>query len=163
MRSVITGSGIGIPKNVVRNEALSRIMDTSDEWIRTRSGIEQRHYADRGEGSAELGMRAAAQALRAAGRTTAEIDAIVFATMKPDHFFPGNGPLMQAKLGFPETSRPFDIRQQCSGFLYGLVLADSVIRSGKQHRVLVIGADAHTPFMPWENGWEMSIGGPERQ
>ncbi|MGZ8853904.1 MAG: 3-oxoacyl-ACP synthase, partial [Thermoanaerobaculia bacterium] len=79
MRSVISGSGIGIPKNVVPNEALSRIMDTSDEWIRTRSGIEQRHYADPGEGSAELGMRAAEQALRAAGRTVADIDAIIFA------------------------------------------------------------------------------------
>ncbi len=163
MRSVITGSGIGIPKNVVRNEALSRIMDTSDEWIRTRSGIEQRHYADPGEGSAELGMKAAAQALSAAGRTTADIDAIIFATMTPDHFFPGNGPVMQAKMGFPETIPTFDIRQQCSGFLYALDLADSLILSGKHRRVLVIGADVHTPFMPWENGWEMMIGGAERE
>ena len=163
MRSIITGSGIGIPKNVVRNDALSRIMDTSDEWIRTRSGIEQRHYADPGEGSAELGMRAAEQALRAAGRTTEEIDAIVFATMTPNHFFPGNGPVMQAKMGFPEAIPTFDIRQQCSGFLYGLDLADSLIRSGKHHRVLVVGADVHTPFMPWENGWEMTIGGEERE
>jgi len=163
MRSIITGSGIGIPKNVVRNDALSRIMDTSDEWIRTRSGIEQRHYADPGEGSAELGMRAAEQALRAAGRTTGEIDAIVFATMTPNHFFPGNGPVMQAKMGFPEAIPTFDIRQQCSGFLYGLDLADSLIRSGKHHRVLVVGADVHTPFMPWENGWEMTIGGKERE
>jgi 3-oxoacyl-[acyl-carrier-protein] synthase-3 len=163
MRSIITGSGIGVPKNVVRNEALSRIMDTSDEWIRTRSGIEQRHYAAPGEGSAMLGMRAAEQALRAAGRTTDEIDAIVFATMTPDHFFPGNGPVMQATMGFPESIPTFDIRQQCSGFLYGLDLADSLIRSGKHKRVLLVGADVHTPFMPWENGWEMTIGGPERQ
>ncbi|MGZ8869285.1 MAG: 3-oxoacyl-ACP synthase III family protein [Thermoanaerobaculia bacterium] len=162
MRSVISGSGIGIPKNVVRNEALSRIMDTSDEWIRTRSGIEQRHYADPGEGSAELGMRAAEQALRAAGRTVADIDAIIFATMTPNHILPGNGPVMQAKMGFPESIPTFDIRQQCSGFLYGLDLADSLIRSGKHHRVLVVGADVHTPFMPWENGWEMMIGGKQR-
>ena len=163
MRTVITGSGIGIPKNVVRNDALSRIMDTSDEWIRTRSGIEQRHYADPGEGSAELGMRAAEEAMRAAGRTTAEIDAIVFATMTPNHFFPGNGPVMQAAMGFPESIATFDIRQQCSGFLYGLDLADSLIRSGKHRRVLVVGSDVHTPFMPWENGWDMTIGGPERE
>ena len=163
MRSIITGSGIGIPSNIVTNHDLARIMDTSDEWIRTRSGIEQRHYADPGEGSAELGMRAAEQALRAAGRTTGEIDAIVFATMTPNHFFPGNGPVMQAKMGFPEAIPTFDIRQQCSGFLYGLDLADSLIRSGKHHRVLVVGADVHTPFMPWENGWEMTIGGKERE
>ena len=147
MRSVITGTGIGIPKNVVPNALLSRIMDTSDEWIRTRSGIEQRHYAEPGEGSAELGMRAAKQALRAAGRERADIDAVVFATMTPNYFFPGNGPVLQARMGFPEIPT-FDIRQQCSGFLYALDLADSLIQSRKHRRVLVVGADVHTPFMP---------------
>ena len=163
MKSVITGSGIGIPKNVVPNEVLSRIMDTSDEWIRTRSGIEQRYYADRGEGSAELGIRAARAALESAGRTVGDIDAIVFATMTPNHFFPGNGPVMQAEMGFPESIPTFDIRQQCSGFLYGLDLADSLIRSGKYGRILLIGSDVHTPFMPWDNGWEMTIGGEQRE
>jgi 3-oxoacyl-[acyl-carrier-protein] synthase III len=162
MKSVITGSGIGLGKNVVRNEVLSRIMDTSDEWIRTRSGIEQRHFADPGEGSAELGIVAAKGALKAAGRDKSEIDGIVFATMTPNHFFPGNGPVMQAKMGFPESIATFDIRQQCSGFLYALDLADSLIRSGKHHKVLVVGADVHTPFMPWQNGWEMTIGGEAR-
>ena len=163
MRTVITGTGIGIPKNVVTNAALSRIMDTSDEWIRTRSGIEQRYYADPGEGSAELGMRAAAAALEAAGRTPADIDAIVFATMTPNHFFPGNGPMMQSVMGFAESVPAFDIRQQCSGFLYGLDLADSLIRSGKHRRIVVVGADVHTPFMPWHQGWDMMIGGEERE
>jgi 3-oxoacyl-[acyl-carrier-protein] synthase-3 len=158
MRSIITGTGIGIPKNLVRNEVLSRIMDTSDEWIRTRSGIEQRYYADPGQGSAELGMIAADAALAAAGRGKNDVDAIVFATMTPNHFFPGNGPVMQAKMGFPESIPTFDIRQQCSGFLYGLDLADSLIRSGKHKRVLLVGADVHTPFMPWENGWDYTIG-----
>ena len=158
MNSVITGSGIGIPKNVVRNEVLSKIMDTSDEWIRSRSGIEQRYYADPGEGSAELGMRAADAALAAAGRAVTDIDAIVFATMTPNHFFPGNGPVMQARMGFAESVPTFDIRQQCSGFLYGLDLADSLIRSGKHRRVLLVGADVHTPFMPWENGWDVTLG-----
>jgi 3-oxoacyl-[acyl-carrier-protein] synthase-3 len=158
MKSVITGSGIGIPKNVVPNSILSRIMDTSDEWIRTRSGIEQRYYADPGEGSAELGMRAAEAAMSAAGRTTEDIDAIIFATMTPNHFFPGNGPVLQSKMGFPEHIPAFDIRQQCSGFLYGLDLADSLIRSGKHRRVLLVGADVHTPFMPWQNGWEITLG-----
>jgi 3-oxoacyl-[acyl-carrier-protein] synthase-3 len=158
MRTVITGSGIGIPRNVVPNDKLARIMDTTDEWIRTRSGIQQRHYADDGEGSAELGMRAAEAALAAAGKTKDDIDAIVFATMTPNFFFPGNGPVMQARMGFRESIPTFDIRQQCSGFLYALDLADSLIRSGKHTRVLVVGADVHTPFMPWRRGWASTIG-----
>src|ERR1043166_5917436 len=162
MRSVITGSGIGIPKNVVRNEVLSRIMDTSDEWIRTRSGIEQRYYADPGEGSAELGMLAAQNAMAAAKRTTADIDAVIFATMTPNYFFPGNGPVLQAKMGFPNIPT-FDIRQQCSGFLYALDLADSLLQSGKYKRLLVVGAEVHTPFMPWGNGWDITIGRDDRQ
>jgi 3-oxoacyl-[acyl-carrier-protein] synthase-3 len=163
MRSIITGSGIGVPRNVVKNEVLSRIMDTSDEWIRTRSGVEQRHYADPGQGSSDLGKMAAEQALEAAGRTREDIDAIIFATMTPDHFFPGNGPVLQAKMGFPESIPTFDIRQQCSGFLYGLDLADSLIRSGKYERILLVGADVHTPFMPWQNGWDITIGLDDRQ
>ncbi len=163
MRSVITGSGIGIPKNAVSNELLGRVMDTTDEWIRTRSGIEQRYYADPGEGSADLGIRAAAAALTAANRTPADIDAVIFATMTPNHFFPGNGPLVQAKMGFSESTPTYDIRQQCSGFLYGLDLADSLIRSGKHRRVLLIGGDVHTPFMPWENGWDITIGRTDRE
>ena len=157
MRSVITGSGIGIPRNLVPNAALSQIMDTSDEWIRTRSGIEQRYYVDPGEGSAELGMVAAEGALRAAGRAKTEIDAVVFATMTPNFFFPGNGPVLQARMGFPEIPT-FDIRQQCSGFLYALDLADSLIQSRKYARVLVIGGDVHSPFLPWQNGWDALIG-----
>ena len=157
MRSVIIGSGIGVPKNVVKNDALAKIMDTSDEWIRTRSGIEERRYVDPGEGSAELGMRAAAEALKSAKLTVKDIDVVVFATMTPNFFFPGNGPVLQAKMGFGEIPT-FDIRQQCSGFLYALDLADSLIRAEKYKRVLVIGADVHTPFMPWENGWDSTIG-----
>jgi 3-oxoacyl-[acyl-carrier-protein] synthase-3 len=163
MRSIITGTGIGIPKNVVRNEALGRIMDTSDEWIRTRSGIEERRYVDPGQGSSDLGMLAAEEALRAAGRTKDDIDAIIFATMTPDHFFPGNGPVVQAKMGFPQTVATFDIRQQCSGFVYGLDLADSLLRSGKYKRILLIGADVHTPFMPWHNNWDAVLDRSDRE
>jgi len=163
MKSVITGSGIGVPKNVVRNEALTKIMDTSDEWIRTRSGVEERRYVDSGQGSAELGSIAAQAALSDAGRSKEDIDAIVFATMTPNYFFPGNGPVLQAKMGFPETIPTFDIRQQCSGFLYGLDLVDSLIQSRKYKRLLLIGADVHTPFMPWERGWGATIGEPSRE
>ncbi|HET7436426.1 MAG TPA: beta-ketoacyl-ACP synthase III [Thermoanaerobaculia bacterium] len=163
MKSVITGTGIGVPKNVVKNDALARIMDTSDEWIRTRSGVEQRYYADPGQGSSDLGATAANAALKAAGRTKEDIDAIVFATMTPDHFFPGNGPVLQARMGFRESLPTFDIRQQCSGFLYGLDLADSLIQSRKYRRILLIGADVHTPFMPWANGWDTTIGLEDRE
>src|SRR5216110_1363450 len=154
MKSVITGSGIGVTNNVVPNAKLARIMDTSDEWIRTRSGVVERRYGDPGQGSAELGMIAADAALAAAGRAPADIDAIIFATMTPNFYFPGNGPIVQAKMGFRESMPTFDIRQQCSGFLYGLDLADSLIRSGKYARILLIGGDVHTPFMPWQNGWD---------
>jgi 3-oxoacyl-[acyl-carrier-protein] synthase-3 len=138
-------------------------MDTTDEWIRTRSGIEERRYADPGQGSAELGTIAAQNALKAANRTPADIDGVVFATMTPDHFFPGNGPIVQMKMGLAQSVPTFDIRQQCSGFLYGLDLADSLLRSGKHKRLLLIGADVHTPFMPWENGWDITIGREDRQ
>ncbi|HEX8617392.1 MAG TPA: beta-ketoacyl-ACP synthase III [Thermoanaerobaculia bacterium] len=163
MRSIITGTGIGLANNVVRNEALARIMETSDEWIRTRSGVEERRYVDAGQGSSHLGILAAEDALRAAGRTKDDIDAIVFATMTPDHFFPGNGPVVQAKMGFAETVPTFDIRQQCSGFLYGLDLADSLVRSGKYKRILLIGSDVHTPFMPWHNNWDALLGRSDRE
>src|SRR5437870_2117206 len=163
VRTIITGSGIGIPRNLVKNEILSRIMDTSDEWIRTRSGIEQRYYADPGQGSAELGMIAADAALRAANRDKSELDGVIFATMTPNHFFPGNGPVLQAKMGLRESIPTFDIRQQCSGFLYALDLADSLIRSGKHQRLLLVGSDVHTPFMPWENGWDITIGRADRE
>ena len=163
MRSIITGTGIGIPNNVVTNHDLAKVMATSDEWIRTRSGVEERRYVDDGQGSSDLGRLAAEQALAAAGKTKDDIDAIVFATMTPDHFFPGNGPVLQAKMGFAETTPTFDIRQQCSGFLYGLDLADSLVRSGKYKRVLLIGADVHTPFMPWQNNWDLTIGKSTRE
>ncbi|HEX2123264.1 MAG TPA: 3-oxoacyl-[acyl-carrier-protein] synthase III C-terminal domain-containing protein [Thermoanaerobaculia bacterium] len=162
MKSVITGSGIGIPKNVVKNDALARIMDTSDEWIRTRSGVVERRYADDGQGSADLGIMAAQNALAAAEKTPADIDALIFATMTPEFYFPGNGPLVQARMGFPEIPT-FDVRQQCSGFLYGLDLADSLLRSGKHQRVLLIGADVHTPLMPWQKGWDIALGIEDRE
>jgi len=161
MRSIITGTGIGIPPNLVENEKLARIMDTSDEWIETRSGIKQRYYADPGQGSGELGSIAAAQALEVARVRKEDLEAVIFATMTPDYFFPGNGPVLQQRLGLPQIPT-FDIRQQCSGFLYGLDLADSLIRSGKFKKILLIGADVHTPFMPWANGWDVTIGRDDR-
>jgi 3-oxoacyl-[acyl-carrier-protein] synthase III len=162
MRSVITGTGIGIPPHRVDNDALARIMDTSDEWIRTRSGVEQRFFAASGEGSTALGVTAAKEALAAAGRKPEEIDGVIFATMTPDFLLPGNGPLLQDQLGLPPIPT-WDIRQQCSGFLYGLDLADSLLRSGKHRRLLIVGAEVHSPFMPWDHGWESTIGASDRE
>jgi 3-oxoacyl-[acyl-carrier-protein] synthase-3 len=162
MNAVITGTGIGIPKNVVGNEALARIMDTSDEWIRNRSGIEQRRFASPGEGSAALGTAAARQALASAGNKPEDIDAVIFATMTPDYVLPSNGPLLQRDLGLRNIPT-FDIRQQCSGFLFALDLGDSLIRSGKHKRLLLVGAEVHTPFMPWDKGWDTTIGLEDRE
>ncbi|HEY3400773.1 MAG TPA: beta-ketoacyl-ACP synthase III [Geothrix sp.] len=162
MRSVITGTGIGVPPHIVTNEALSRLMDTSDEWIRVRSGIQERRYAEPGQGSTDLGVIAARNAIADAGLTPADIDAVLFATMTPDHVLPGNGPLLQVALGLRDIPT-FDIRQQCSGFLYGLELADLLLQSGRYRRVLLVGAEVHTAFMPWHLGWDTLIGQSTRE
>ena len=161
----ISGTGGYLPPRVVTNDDLREQygIDTTHDWIVQRTGIEQRHYADPGQSSSDLGIIAAEGALKAAGRTHDDIDALVFATMSPDYFFPGNGPVVQTKMGFRESLPAFDIRQQCSGFLYGLDLADSLIRSGKYARILLIGGDVHTPFMPWQNGWDTTIGLEDRE
>lgn len=163
MRTVITGTGIGVPPHIVPNEALARLMDTSDEWIRVRSGIQERRYAEPGQGSAELGTMAARAAVAKAGLHMEDIDAVVFATMTPDHVLPGNGPLLQAAMGLRTDIPTFDLRQQCSGFLYGLELADLLLQSGRYRRVLLVGAEVHTAFMPWHLGWDTLIGQSTRE
>ncbi|WP_243317021.1 3-oxoacyl-ACP synthase III family protein [Geothrix paludis] len=163
MRSVITGTGIGLPPHVVTNAALARIMDTSDEWIRTRSGIQERRFAEPGQGSTDLGVLASRAALADAGLAPGDLDAVVFATMTPDHLLPGDGPLLQAALGLRTNLPTFDIRQQCSGFLYGLELADLLIQSGRYRKVLLVGAEVHTGFMPWHLGWDTVIGRSTRE
>ncbi len=158
LRSIISGSGSEIGANEISNDAIGRIMDTSDAWIRERTGVETRYYVDPGTSTTDLAVPAAQRALEAAGGAPEDIDLVVFATMTPDHFFPGNGGLLQARLGL----RPvpcFDIRQQCSGFLYGLQLADVHIRSGMARRVLLVGAEVHSGFMPWsDGGWARLAG-----
>jgi 3-oxoacyl-[acyl-carrier-protein] synthase III len=147
-RSVIVGSGAFIPPNLVTNDMLSRIMDTTDEWIQQRSGVETRYYVDEGMSSSDLGFAAATQAIQLAGIDKNEVDLVVFATMTPDHYFPGCGGLLQSKLGIKDVPC-FDIRQQCAGFLYGMQLADVQIRAGAAKTVLLVGAETHTGFMPW--------------
>jgi 3-oxoacyl-[acyl-carrier-protein] synthase III len=147
-RAVITGSGAQIAPNRITNEMLSKLMDTSDEWIRERSGVETRYFVGPGASTSDLALPAARQALEAAGIGPADVDMIVFATMTPDHYFPGCGGLLQSKLGMPPVAS-FDIRQQCTGFIYGLQLVDAQIRAGFAKTVLLVGAEIHSGFMPW--------------
>jgi 3-oxoacyl-[acyl-carrier-protein] synthase-3 len=148
MRAVIVGSGSQIAENRVTNEMMARIMDTSDAWIRERSGVETRYFAERGTATSDLGVAAAGRALENAGVAKEEVDLVVFATMTPDHYFPGCGGLLQTKLGLRDIPC-FDIRQQCVGFLYGMQLVDAHVRSGLAKTVLLVGAEVHSGFMPW--------------
>jgi 3-oxoacyl-[acyl-carrier-protein] synthase III len=147
-----------VPPQVITNEMLGRIMDTSDEWIVPRTGIKERRFVTAGVGSAELGTHAAKMALEDAGLTAKDIGLIVFATMTPDHYFPGNGGLLAAHLGM-ESTHAIDIRMQCAGFLSGLQTADAFIRSGAYDRVLLVGAEVHSGLMPWpESVWDVMLG-----
>lgn len=161
MRSVIAGSGSEIPPNRVTNAMLARIMDTSDEWIRERSGVETRYYVDPGTGTSDLGTAAARRALERAGTRPEEIDLLVCATMTPDHYFPGASSLIQAKLGLRAVPC-FDIRQQCVGFLYGMQLVDAHLRAGLARTALLVGAEIHTGFMPYTPAnWDYLYGRAE--
>lgn len=148
MTSVITGTAIHVPERVVTNEDLARLMDTSDEWIRTRTGVSERRIAAEGETTADLGTEAASGAMADAGLTPADVDALIVATMTPDFYAPGSAPLIQHRLGIGPVAT-YDVRQQCSGFLYAMDLADGLITAGKAERVLVVGAEVHTMYQPW--------------
>ncbi len=152
----IRGAGVFVAPQQVDNHRLSKIMDTSDEWIQKRTGIVTRHYADIDQATSDLAVEAARAAVADAGMEAKEIDFVIFATMTPDHYFPGSGPIFQHKFGLPPTAC-LDIRQQCSGFLYGLQLADALVESGKYRNVLLIGAEVHGCFMPWKS-WDVVFG-----
>ena len=148
MGSVISGTGVAIPDTVVTNHDLSRVMDTTDEWITTRTGVKERHFADPGVGSSDLAVMAVGSALQDAGVEASEVGALVTATMTPDYLAPGIAGLVQSRAGLEHVAA-FDIRQQCSGFLYGLDLADSLLGSGRAEVVVVVGAETHAGFLPW--------------
>ena len=150
-----------VPDSVVTNERMSRLMDTTDEWFRQRTGISERRYARKGTSSCDLGVEAAKRALADAGLTTADIDFVIFSTMTPDHYFPGNGGLLAARLGM-NTTHALDVRMQCAGFLSGLQVADAFIRSGAYRRVLLVGAECHASFYPWSQAeWAVMFGESE--
>ena len=157
----IIGTGHFVPGEPVSNDALARVMDTNDEWIQTRTGIRQRHYAADGQGPSDLAVEASKLALEDAGVTPADIDYIIFATMTPEFFFPGSGPLLGAKLGIAGVPA-LDIRQQCAAMPYAFQLADGLVKSGAASTILLVGADAHAGFMPWID-WEVVRSNVERQ
>ncbi len=160
MGAVITGTGISVPDNVVTNDDLTRIMDTSHEWIASRTGVEERRFVDPGVGASDLGVAAALAAIGDAGIGPEDVDALVTATMTPDYLAPGIAGLVQAGLGLGPVPA-FDIRQQCSGFLYGMDLADALISSGRAETVVVVGAEVHAGFLPWsEESWRAVLGEP---
>ena len=154
----IRGSGMFVPEGVVTNDRMSRLMDTSDEWIRQRTGIIERRYARRGTSSCDLGVEAARRALADAELEAGEVDLVIFATMTPAHYFPGNGGLLAARLGLTST-HALDIRMQCAGFLSGLQVADAFIRSRSARRVLLVGAECHASLYPWTDAeWAVMFG-----
>lgn len=143
-RSKIAGIGMYVPENVVTNRDLERFMDTTDEWIRERTGIEERRYAHRtGETTATMGVKAAKQALERAGTTAQDIDFVVFATLSPDYYFPGCGVIVQRELKMKEVGA-LDVRNQCSGFLYALSVADQFIKTGMYKNILVVASEKHS-------------------
>jgi 3-oxoacyl-[acyl-carrier-protein] synthase-3 len=139
-RTIITGTGHYVPPKVVTNFDLEKIMNTSDEWIRQRSGIVERRYAEEGVGSSDLGLEAARQAIRSAGIDPGEIDFVIAAPLSPDHYFPGIGVMIQAKLGLG-TVGALDVRDQCCGFIYGLSVADQYIKTGMYKKILLVAAE----------------------
>lgn len=143
-RSRIKGIGMYVPENVFTNQDLMKYMDTNDEWIQERTGIKERRFADRkGETTTTMGVEAAKIAIERAGLTAQDIDFIVFATLSPDYYFPGCGVLVQRALKMKEIAA-LDVRNQCSGFVYALSVADQFIRSGMYKSILVIGSEKHS-------------------
>ncbi|MCC6726292.1 MAG: ketoacyl-ACP synthase III [Saprospiraceae bacterium] len=142
----IAGIGFYVPEQVVTNQDLMRHMDTTDEWIQERSGIAERRYAKRHEETtSSIAAKAARVAIERAGIAKEDLDFIIFATLSPDYFFPGCGVLLQRELGITQTEiGALDIRNQCSGFVYGLTVADQFIRSGMYKNVLLVGAEVHS-------------------
>ena len=153
----ISGTGFYVPPRIVTNNDLSKYMDTSDEWIRERTGIQQRRFVDKGVGPSDLAISAVKQALDSASLFVKDIDFIIFATSTPDYYIPGSGCLLQEKMGFDEIGA-LDIRVQCSGFVYGLSIAEQYIKTGVFKNILLVGAEAQTTAMELNNnGRDVSV------
>ncbi len=148
--SRIVGTGGYLPENILTNHDLEKMVDTSDEWIRERTGIEKRHVAAEGETTCDLAERAALEAIQAAGRRPSDIDLIIVATTTPDKVFPSTACLLQKRLGISGPAA-FDIQAVCSGFVYALTVADKFIRTGAAKRALVVGAETLSRITNWND------------
>jgi 3-oxoacyl-[acyl-carrier-protein] synthase III len=148
IRSVVRGVGASLPKRVLSNREMETIVDTTDEWIVQRTGIEQRYIAGDGETTASLGADAAEEALKAAGLTASDIDVIICATSTPDNTFPATAVNIQNRLGMSHGFA-FDVQAVCSGFVYAVTTADAYIRGGLAKRVLIIGAETFSRILDW--------------
>jgi len=150
MHSRIVGTGSYLPAQILTNDELATRVDTSDEWIRTRTGIRQRHIAAPGEKTSDLALAAAREALAAANLAPAEVDLIVLATTTPDMVFPSTACILQDKLG-TRNGPAFDVQAVCSGFVYGLSLADLMVKSGQARNALVVGAEIYSRILDWSD------------
>ncbi|MFP3382713.1 beta-ketoacyl-ACP synthase III [Tritonibacter sp. SIMBA_163] len=147
-RAVVIGAGHYLPERIVENAEFEATLETSDEWIRSRSGIERRHFAAEDETTSQMATRAAEAALKSAGRTAADVDAIVLATSTADLTFPSAATMVQSQLGMTKGFA-FDVQAVCAGFVYALSNANALIASGQAERVLVIGAETFSRIMDW--------------
>jgi len=156
-RTIITGIGHYVPPRVVTNFDLEKLMDTSDEWIRQRSGIVERHHVEPGVGTSDIGYEASLRAIQNAGIEKTDIDLIIAATLSPDHYFPGIGVQIQARLGlFPIGA--IDVRNQCSGFIYALSVADQYVRTGDYKKVLLVAAEVQSTNLDYsDSGRDMAV------
>ncbi|MDO7560653.1 MAG: ketoacyl-ACP synthase III [Paracoccaceae bacterium] len=150
IRAVVAGIGHYLPQNIVTNADLEKIVDTSDEWIKSRSGIERRHFVAKGETTSDLAAAAARAALLDANLSAGDIDAIVLATSTADLTFPSAATMVQAKIGMRQGFA-FDVQAVCAGFVYALSTANALILSGQAKRVLVIGAESFSKLMDWQD------------
>lgn len=145
--SKIIGVGYYVPDNVITNDDLSKIMDTSDQWIQERTGIQRRHHAIKGEdNTTSMGVKAARKAIADAKIAPQDIDFLIFATLSPDYYFPGCGVLAQKELGL-NTVGALDVRNQCSGFVYALSIADQFIKTGMYKNILIIASETQSPAL----------------
>ena len=152
--SYISGLGYNLPERIMKNDELSNYMDTSDQWIQERSGIKERRIVERHEsdgiGPADLAIPAVEQALKMASLNKEDIDLIIFSTAMPDYFLPGSGCLLQEKMGFP-TIGSLDIRVQCSGFIYGLDIADQYVKNGRYKNILLVCSEVQSTTIDYSN------------
>jgi len=156
-KSIITGTGHFLPPKVVTNFDLEKIANTSDEWIRQRSGIIERHYVEPGMGSSDLGYEASLRAIEDAKIDKSEIDFIIAATLSPDHYFPGIGVLVQAKLGLSRIGA-LDVRNQCTGFIYALSVADQYIKTHTYKKILLVAAEVQTSNLDYsDDGRDIAV------